>query len=253
METDKIIALEKLEEILGRALTEVLPFLEKPVNQDILKRLQTDLMALMGHQVAWETARKDDDQYSAQQIPYEGKTEYAEADKSLLTSFLNSIPHVTGSISAADKDRLDNLLLHGLGMSDVQLSDVDKSYVVNRIREAVKMYAGLAKVYPEYAQEVFDDRVKSLLDIVKSKMRQRTNENSYNAIKERLARGLKVSELGLPNSKIDDVAEQMMFLAQDYVSAPAQDRDELYRHGEDRIIISAFDPTSFPQTMSRGR
>src|SRR5262249_902452 len=134
---------DELESILRDSLIAAAPFLREHSYADLLQRIQSELFHML-------------DRYVEELQPDSafGDDNYATAELDLLTGFLDSLPSVKGSLSAEEKDRLDSLLTHGLGIRNINLADRDRAFLVNRFREALKMFGGLLKIDSEYASSV---------------------------------------------------------------------------------------------------
>jgi len=172
---------------------------------------------------------------------------YKNSEKRFLTEFLDSLPSVSGALSSEERDKLDALLAHGMGAADVRLPETDREYAVNRFRDAMKLYAGLTKVDKELGEEAYEERIASLLEALE----HRFKTASYLELRTILIQSLESAELNLRPYQLENVADQLLWLFRDYFTVSEELRDEIYERGEQRILISTFDPAGYPQTARR--
>lgn len=221
-------------------LQAISPEFEKAVYQAFFERTSEDIV-------------RGFEKYSTREGRQNIEQSYQELEKNLLLKFITSVPRSTGTTSARANDLVDILfgrISHEIGLD---LSANDKAGLVDALRTALRIYAGFAKIglVAEAKVKYEDAEVQVLRNLMRLLSTTKTDASEMQLTK-RLEDLLRMAELDLEEHQERSIRNQILWLFRDYVEAPADKRDDIYRQGEDRIVLSLFDSHYLKEFRSIG-
>jgi hypothetical protein len=168
---------------------------------------------------------------------------YPRFERNLLSDFLSAVPNATGHFSARAKDLIENCLIHTFKTASLQLPENTTNYLLTAFQEAFRIYAGLSKIgLNNDAEKKYEELERAILSNLQAHLLKQQNTQAESKLRSYLDSTLENAELGLTNYQTRNIEDQILWLFMDYIQAPEEERDEVYVRGEERIIISAFDP-----------
>jgi len=174
------------------------------------------------------------------------KQNYSRLEQNLLVMFLNAIPGATGSSTALARDLMADHLIHSFELASLRFSIGELHYVRNFFDTVFTLFAGLSKAgLSETAQQIYDEREKLLLSGLRSSLQQTKNEGVIYELRTLCETLLESAALNLNDYQVRNVCDQLFWLFRDFVNAPEEERNQIYASGEERIIVSTFDPNGF--------
>jgi hypothetical protein len=233
MQSNKEQLIAQLKEHISKALESSHSDFKKPFYGSLIEKITTKVLTMFEKYAS--LSRRDKD-YISQSYP--------KFERDLLISFLSSAPNATGSSTLTLEDRLENEMNHTLGISSVDLGETEARYLKESSQEALRIYAGLAKIGLEKdADEAFRARVERMMAGLEATLSEKENKEVQNALQGHIEDALK-SVSGLRSHQKHKIADQVLWLFRDYVLAPDEEKDEVYSRGEERIILSTFEVAS---------
>jgi len=228
----------RLREHMSAALVQAFSKLADPVYRGLLEQLET----LVIKRFSGLSTFKD--------IGYIEEN-YSRLEQNFMVTFLNVLPNATATSTTLARDLMADHLIHTFDIASLKLSLEEVQYVRNFFETVFTIFCGLSKIeLQEAAQETYLEREKFLLESVRSTFQRTKNTETVEALRKQCDNILQYAELRLTEYQRMNVCDQILWLFTDYINAPPEERDQIYATGEERIIISVFDPAVFGRPAS---
>src|SRR5882724_10410765 len=167
---------------------------------------------------------------------------YPSIESNLLLLFIASVPRATGPASAEANDRMNTLIDEVLQKAELGLRAKDREGLVRTLLDTFRLYAGLLKIgSKEIAESRYEEAERDILRKLRGLLSTSRNAEAEAKLDEPLKAPLDVADLRLSDYQTRNLIDQIVWLFRDYVNAPDDKKDEVYRQGEDRIVFSTFD------------
>jgi len=223
---------ERLRREMSPALFEADPKLGKAVYTSFIEKFENQLLSVFER---YTEARSKDPEL-AEQL-------YTNAEHNLLVTYLSAVPAATGEYTPLAKDLADASMERVLKLAELSLSRDDVEYLLNVFHEASTIYAGLAKVgEKEYAESLYRERETQAISNLKTSLALSKKTQEQNDLSRHIGDALEKGVPELTISQKDKAKDQFLWLFRDYVRAPDDEKEQVYSLGEERILLSTFDP-----------
>jgi hypothetical protein len=223
---------ERLKREVSPALFEANPKLGKAVYTSFIEKFLNQLLNVFERYVE---ARREDPEV-AEQL-------YTNAERNLLVTYLSAVPGAIGEYTPLSKDLADGSIERILKLAELPLSRDDVEYLLNTFHEASTIYVGLAKVgEKEYAESLYRERETNVISNLKTSLALSKKAQEQNDLRRHIGNALEKGVPELTISQKDKAKDQFVWLFRDYTLAPDDEKEQVYSLGEERILLSTFDP-----------